>query len=111
MTNTCTSINVIVIKVVQVLTMHKYKGGRGQKAPYRSKAVRVPEPILETLDRLLEDFYAGKTLSESKTVIDSDTAIEKAKEILEQNKISKRPTKICLEKLVQVIYSDSSIKL
>lgn len=91
--------------------MNKYKGGRGKKAPYSSKAVRVPEPILGTLERMLDNFYAGKTELPEVYILDSAVAVQQAKEILEQNKVSKRSTKICLEKLVQVIYSDSSIRL
>lgn len=91
--------------------MHKYKGGRGLKAPYTSKAVRIPSPILDDVEKMLDNFYNGIDDPIKNYSLDSSVAIEQAKEILEQNKTSKRSTKVCLEKLLQVIYADISIKL
>ena len=91
--------------------MNKHKGGRGVKAPYSSKVLRIPEPILEDVDRLLDNFYSGEDNPLKNYSLDSTEATNQAKEILEQNKISKRSTKVCLEKLLQVIYADMSISL
>jgi hypothetical protein len=91
--------------------MNKHKGGRGVKAPYSSKVLRIPEPILESVESLLDDFYNGADNPLKNYSLDSTVATAQAKEILEQNKISKRSTKVCLEKLLQVIYADISIKL
>lgn len=91
--------------------MSKYKGGRGLKAPYESKTVRVPLPILDDVNRLLDNFYSGIDNPLKNYSLDSTVAIEQAREILEHNKIGKRSTKHCLEKLLQTIYADISIKL
>jgi transcriptional regulator NrdR family protein len=37
--------------------MEHMKGGRGKRAPYRSVVTRVPEPLIEKVDRLIMDFH------------------------------------------------------
>lgn len=91
--------------------MSKYKGGRGVKAPYSSKVLRIPEPILDDVEKLLDNFYNGIDDPLKNYSLDSTVATEQARQILEQNKTSKRSTKVCLEKLLQVIYADISINL
>ncbi len=91
--------------------MDKHKGGRGVKAPYTSRTVRVPDPIREQVIRVIDSFYSEDVETVNNNILQVDEAIVKAKQILVSNKISKRSTQICLEKLLQVIYSDSSIKL
>ena len=89
----------------------RHKGGRGVKAPYVSKVLRIPEPILDDVERLLENFYSGSDDPLKDYSLDSTAATQQAREILERNKVSKRSTKHCLEKLLQVIYADISITL
>ena len=91
--------------------MDKHKGGRGVKAPYTSRTVRVPDPIREQVDRVIESFYSEAVETGDNNILETDEAIVKARQILVQNKTSKRSTQYCLEKLLQVIYSDSSINL
>lgn len=91
--------------------MDKHKGGRGIKAPYASRTVRVPDPIREQVDKVIESFYNEAVGTEGNNILQADEAIVKARQILVTNKTSKRSTQYCLEKLLQVIYSDSSIKL
>jgi len=91
--------------------MNIHKGGRGIKAPYDSKVVRVPEPLLDKVNTLLDDFYNGTDNPLKDYSLDSTIALEQAREILDHNKIGKRSTKICLEKLLQVIYADITLKL
>jgi hypothetical protein len=91
--------------------MDKHKGGRGVKAPYTSRTVRVPDPIREQVIRVIDSFYSEDVETVNNNILQVDEAIVKAKQILVSNKISKRSTQNCLEKLLQVIYSDSSIKL
>lgn len=91
--------------------MDKHKGGRGVKAPYTSRTVRVPDPIREQVIRVIDSFYSEDVETVNNNILQVDKAIVKAKQILVSNKISKRSTQNCLEKLLQVIYSDSSIKL
>lgn len=95
------------------------KGGRGKKSPYTTKVVRIPDPILERVEKLVNDFYLNEKSSEDKSLLEDhkeyDQNIEQSKnyalDILAQNKTSKKSTKYCLEKLLQVLYNDDSIKL
>jgi hypothetical protein len=87
------------------------KGGRGYKVSYNSKVMRIPEPILDEVNKLLDNFYNLDTDPLRNYQLDSDVALSEARKILEQNKTSKRSTKVCLEKLLQVIYADISLKL
>lgn len=91
------------------------KGGRGIKAGYSSKVVRVPEPVLPEVERMINRFYLDE-LEDSNNLSDNgalspEEALYKAQQILEKNIKSKRSTKDCLTKLLQVIYSDTSLKL
>jgi hypothetical protein len=86
--------------------MEVHKGGRGKKAPYSTKVVRIPEPILDKVDKLVTSFYSVETPLEY-TSVNLQEAIEKAREIL----LSKKSAKISLEKLLQVLYNNKSIKL
>jgi hypothetical protein len=91
--------------------MDKHKGGRGVKAPYTSRTVRVPDPVRELVDKVITGFYNESVETEDKQILEVDEAIIKARQILVQNKVSKRSNQYCMEKLLQVIYSDSSINL
>ena len=102
---------IILINVSQVNSMDKHKGGRGVKAPYTSRTVRVPDPIREQVDKVIESFYNEAVETQGNNILQADDAIVKARQILVNNKTSKRSTQYCLEKLLQVIYSDSTIKL
>ncbi|MEA5619738.1 hypothetical protein VB711_18095 [Cronbergia sp. UHCC 0137] len=37
--------------------MAKPKGGRGKSAPYTTRQVRVPEPIISQVDKLIELYH------------------------------------------------------
>jgi len=95
------------------------KGGRGKKSPYTTKVLRIPDPILERVEKLVDDFYLNGKSTDDKSVledhIEHNQKIEQSKtsalDILAQNKTSKKSTKHCLEKLLQVLYNDDSIKL
>ena len=90
---------------------HTYRGGRGNKVPWKSKVLRVPEPILEQVEGIIEDFYSPSNSVEKKGLIKPDQAVLIAKEILVKNQTSKKSTKTCLEKLLQELYEDKSIIL
>jgi hypothetical protein len=112
LTKPVTSYMLIVLACNRFFMKHVYKGGRGIKAPYKSKVVRVPEPVLGEVEKLVNSFYdqeGGE--GEEQRLIQVNEAILRAKEILAQNQISKRPTKHCIEKLLQALYGDESIKL
>ena len=98
----------------------KPKGGRGHKAPYKTKIMRVPEPIAYRLEELC-DIYRQASLQGNWDGIDGDLlvsttpldrldknqAMEEAKKILKQ----KKSARVSLEKLLQVLYGNDEIKL
>jgi hypothetical protein len=95
------------------------KGGRGKKSPYTTKVVRIPDPLLKRVEDLVNDFYSQEKSTDDQSVLGNhmenknnlEESISHALDILAQNKISKKSTKYCLEKLLQVLYNDDSIKL
>lgn len=95
------------------------KGGRGKKSPYATKVVRIPDPLLKRVEELVNDFYSQEKSTGEKSVLKDHVDINENKEesiryaldILSQNKVSKKSTKYCMEKLLQVLYNDDSIKL
>ena len=94
-------------------------GGRGKKSPYTTKVVRIPDPLLERVEELVNDFYLNEKSTDDKSVLENhieinqntEESINHALDILAQNKVSKKSTKYCLEKLLQVLYNNDSIKL
>jgi len=38
--------------------MPKPKGGRGKVAPYQTRQVRVPEPVINQVDNLIEEYQS-----------------------------------------------------
>lgn len=95
------------------------KGGRGKKSPYPTTVKRIPDPLLERVEELVNDFYANEKSTDEKSVLEKHKEFAKEKresishalDILAQNKVSKKSTKYCLEKLLQVLYNDNSINL
>lgn len=95
------------------------KGGRGKRSPYSTKVMRIPDPLLKTVEELINDFYQDEKSTDDKSVLGNqhksseniEESINHALDILAQNKTSKKSTKYCLEKLLQVLYNDDSIKL
>jgi hypothetical protein len=95
------------------------KGGRGKKSPYATKVMRIPDPLLKRVEGLVNDFYLQEKSTDDQSVLENhmeknhniETFKSYALDILAQNKVSKKSTKYCLEKLLQVLYNDDSIKL
>lgn len=95
------------------------KGGRGKKSPYATKVRRIPDPLLKRVEELVNDFYLQEKSTDDQSVLENhmkknrniETFKNYALDILAQNKVSKKSTKYCLEKLLQVLYNDDSIKL
>lgn len=54
--------------------MTKPKGGRGRKAPYETQQMRVPLPIKDQVNHLIEEFRSN-VLDENKTFTPSHTLI------------------------------------
>lgn len=96
-------------------------GGRGHKVPYRSRTVRVPEPIIEQIQTICHNYreavFKGDLkniehqeipkLSQSINPLTKEQAIREARKIISQRK----SPRISLEKLLRILYSDDQIKL
>lgn len=85
------------------------KGGRGKKADYESKVIRVPLPIIGEVENLIENFHndlSTNTLAVSTDSISLESAIEIAANILK----SKKSAKESVRKLLQVLYQVDKIE-
>lgn len=75
------------------------KGGRGLKALYDTTHVRVPMPIKDKVQQLVDDYKNGVDSSDSET-IDIENAINLAKNILK----NKKGARESMQKLLTGIY-------
>jgi hypothetical protein len=85
------------------------KGGRGKKADYESKVIRVPLPIIGEVENLIENFHndlSSNTLAVSTDSISLESAIEIGANILK----SKKSAKESVRKLLQVLYQVDKIE-
>ena len=92
--------------------MNKPLGGRGKKAPYETKNVRVPVPIIPKVEQMADDyrnlvingeeseFEKYPHLAACVTPVSYSEALQRAKEIVK----SKRSAVESLAKLLQVLY-------
>ena len=94
--------------------MNKPVGGRGKKAPYNTVVIRVPEPLVEKVEKLIdwyrisvlegritqEDLKRLETWKSDYSSLGKSEAILKAKEVLKR----KQSAKQSLIKLLQVLY-------
>lgn len=78
--------------------MTVWKGGRGVKASYQSTHVRVPLPVKEKVEAIIQAFKEGET-EEEETQLSDEEMIEIAKNILKQ----KKSAKISLETFLKTI--------
>lgn len=83
--------------------INKFVGGRGKKAPYDTVVIRIPQPIVNQVNLLVDDFRQNFPASLLQKVITKELAIEEAKKILK----SKKSAKQSLVKLLQVLYDDA----
>ena len=89
-------------------------GGRGKKAPYETTHVRVPLPLKDVVQAMIDNYRwtqhipSVDDLTKKEVTIEpcyEEIAIELAKSILEGNVKRKKSTKDCMEKLLSAIYS------
>lgn len=98
--------------------MSKPLGGRGVKAPYETKLVRVPIPIVPRVEQIIEDyrnlvingeeseFVKHPELAACVTPVSYSEALQRAKEIVK----SRRSASESLAKLLQVLYGGAVSK-
>lgn len=83
------------------------KGGRGLKAPYETKTIRVPVPCLDAIEKVVAGYHeTGKTEIEESTISYTDALLE-AEKILNSKIGQTKSAKQSIEKLLQVIYKHS----
>ena len=83
------------------------KGGRGKKADYETKVIRVPLPIVDEVETLIQCFrddLLDKPFSDGRSL---DEAMIIASNILK----SKKSAKESIRKLLQVLYAVDNIEL
>lgn len=86
--------------------MTKPKGGRGYKAAYSSKTVRVPLPIADKVERLISDFHEGVSRGETLTQTYPE-ALTAAQNILH----GKKSARESLKRFLAVLYKKEDVEL
>ena len=99
----------------------KNKGGRGKKAPYSTRVIRVPEPLLPDIEIMIDvyleklnDCFQSPVTSQSDTysIVGFDMPpIKEALGMASKIKKQKKSATLSLVKLLQVLYRDKSITL
>jgi hypothetical protein len=92
--------------------MNKPVGGRGRKAPYETQLIRVPVPVYAQVEKIADDYRKlviegeensvdeNSDIPNDVTFVNYSDALQRAKEIVSQNKSAR----ISLAKLLQVLY-------
>jgi hypothetical protein len=80
--------------------MPKPVGGRGHKAPYETTHMRIPVPVKEKVEQIIEEFRSGNLADSSKLFISVEDAVNSAQQILKQKKSARESMK----KLLMSIY-------
>jgi hypothetical protein len=84
------------------------KGGRGLKAPYETTHVRVPVPIKDKVQQLIDDYKNNQDTQQvnqqddeqDNNLIDFDKAVELARQVLKQ----KKSARVSIQNLLTGIY-------
>jgi hypothetical protein len=84
------------------------KGGRGKKAPYDTAVVRVPRPCLDAVWAILDQYReTGEVPTIGDDILPFVDASKEASFIYQSRTGRTKSAKICLEKLLQVIYKEN----
>lgn len=89
--------------------MSKPVGGRGNKAPYATKVVRVPEPVIERVNEIIASYREGIDSEFSATAAHDNklvTGYDLIRDEVDEWRKSAKVGKAKLEKLLQLIYGD-----
>lgn len=76
------------------------KGGRGIKAPYETTHVRVPVPVKDHVQSMIDRYKEHGTLDVENSLTTFDEAVISAQAILSQ----KKSARVSMEKLLTAIY-------
>lgn len=80
--------------------MTKPIGGRGQKAPYITTHMRIPEPMKPEVQRLLDHFH-GKDVDHSENSL---TSLAEAIALAQGVLLQKKSARVSMEKLLTALY-------
>lgn len=80
--------------------MTKPVGGRGKRAPYENRPMRIPDPIRPQVEKLVTAFYENEHQDGASDLPDLETAIREARAILQ----AKKSARASLQRLLSVLY-------
>lgn len=83
------------------------KGGRGKKADYETTVKRIPLPIVDEVEKLIENYHYGLSVNDSSEFKTLEESIMIASSILK----SKKSAKESIKKLLQVLFNVDKIDL
>jgi hypothetical protein len=83
------------------------KGGRGKKADYETKVIRIPLPIVGEVEKIIDSYHKGVSVNDSTEFKTLEESIMIASTILK----SKKSAKESIKKLLQVLYKSDDIDL
>lgn len=83
------------------------KGGRGIKAPYTTKTLRIPSPLVPHVRRLIEAFHGVDSDDEIQELPELDRALAEAGRILK----SRKSAKWSMTQLLKRLYKTENIEL
>lgn len=85
--------------------MSKPKGGRGHTAPYETTHVRIPVPLKQSIEKMIESYreslVGGEQATSELHQVSLEEAIDIAKSILKQKKSARQS----IEKLLTSLYN------
>ena len=89
---------------------NKPVGGRGLKAPYETKTIRVPVPVVEAVENVIDRYRGeGVVMDFCNSTLTAQEALKKARLIYKSREGRTKSAKSSMEKLLQVIYGDEFI--
>lgn len=80
------------------------KGGRGKRAPYETVVVRVPEPVLDRVEAIIDSYRLGLALEENPSGSKPVTGFEEIRERVDEWRKNAKVGKDKLKNLLQLIY-------
>jgi thiamine phosphate synthase YjbQ (UPF0047 family) len=79
-----------------------FVGGRGKKAPYKTSVVRVPVPVLEQVEKIIQEYRDSLETGLLPPSVGHPTkaiAIQEAEKIIKQKKSARVSMQILIDRL------------
>ena len=83
----------------KIAIMNLPKGGRGKKANYETRVMRIPAPVASEVETLVHAFHSGEAVTDDELPTLPD-AIATAQAILK----SKKSARLSMQRLLTAIY-------